>query len=56
MVYAGMGDKDELFAQLDLAFEERSIPFRALRYAKFDPSIREDPRYVSLFQRANLRP
>ncbi|MFI5404394.1 MAG: tetratricopeptide repeat protein, partial [Candidatus Gagatemarchaeaceae archaeon] len=54
MVHAGLGEKDEMFRYLELAFAERSILFRALRYARFDPSIREDPRYVSLFQRANL--
>ncbi|MDA4129795.1 MAG: tetratricopeptide repeat protein [Thaumarchaeota archaeon] len=56
IVHAGLGDKDEMFRYLDQAFNERSILFRVLRYAHFDPSIREDPRYASLFQRANLRP
>ena len=56
MIRAGLGDRDEMFRDLDLAFEERSILFRALRYTHFDPAIREDPRYVSLFERANLRP
>jgi TolB-like protein/class 3 adenylate cyclase/Tfp pilus assembly protein PilF len=55
-VYAGLGERDEMFRQLDLAFEERSILFRALRYSRLDQSIREDPRYVALFRRANLNP
>jgi hypothetical protein len=56
MIYAGLGEKDEMFRYFDHAFEERSLGFRVLRYSRFDPSIREDPRYVALFQRANLAP
>lgn len=56
MVYAGLGERDEMFRYLDLALEERSIQFRALRYTKFGPHIRDDPRYLSLLERANLSP
>jgi adenylate cyclase len=56
IVHAGLGNKDEMYRNLEMAFNERSIAFRVLRYATFDPSIREDPRYDSLFERANLRP
>jgi len=56
MVHAGLGEKDEMFRYLDMAFEDRSLVFRALRWANFDPTIRKDPRYDSLFKRANLRP
>ncbi len=56
MIYAGLGEKDEMFRYLEAAFEERSLAFRYLRYFRFDPRIRGDPRYVALFQRANLAP
>jgi adenylate cyclase len=56
MIHAGLGEKDEMFRYLEAAYDERSILFRVLRYGKFDPSIREDPRYSHLFERANLRP
>jgi adenylate cyclase len=54
MIYAGLGDRDEMFRYFDLAFEERSLGFRFLRYSSLDPAIRKDPRYAALFQRANL--
>jgi adenylate cyclase len=56
LVYLGLDDRDEMFRLLDLAFNDRSVVFRALRYANIDQSIRQDPRYISLFERANLRP
>jgi tetratricopeptide (TPR) repeat protein len=56
MIHAGLGEKDETFRFLEAAFNEHSIFFRVLRYAGFDPSVREDPRYARLFERAKLRP
>jgi tetratricopeptide (TPR) repeat protein len=56
LVHAGLRELDEMFRCLDLAFEERSILFLGLRYGGLDERIRQDPRYVSLFERANLRP
>jgi adenylate cyclase len=56
MVYAGLGERDEMFSCLTRAFDERSLLFRVLRFSRFDPSIRKDPRYVALFQRAGLVP
>jgi adenylate cyclase len=56
MIHAGLGEKDEMFRNLEAAYDERSIGFRVLRYCKFDPSIREDSRYARLFERAKLRP
>jgi hypothetical protein len=55
-VYAGLGKLDEMFKQLDLAFDNRSLLFRVLRYSSIVPTIKEDPRYAALFERANLRP
>jgi adenylate cyclase len=55
-VYAGLNDRDGMFGCLDKAFEERSLAFRTLRYARFDPGIRKDERYLAIFQRASLTP
>jgi adenylate cyclase len=56
MIHAGLGEKDEMFRFLDAAYAEHSILFRVLRYAGFEPSLREDPRYTQLFERAKLQP
>jgi TolB-like protein/lipoprotein NlpI len=56
LVYSGLGMWDEMFEQYNLAFENRSLGFRVLRYTTVNPLIRDDPRYATLFHRANLRP
>jgi len=56
LVYAGLGEKDEMFRLLVGAFEEHSLQFRYLRYTNLDPDIRRDARYAALFQRAGLTP
>ena len=53
-VYAGLGDKDQVFTWLDKAYEDRSdyLPqIKALPY--FDP-FRQDPRFESLISRIGL--
>jgi adenylate cyclase len=58
LVYGGLGEKDEMFKNLDKAFEEHSIQFRILRYwySAIDPTVKKDPRYSALFTRAGLNP
>jgi TolB-like protein/lipoprotein NlpI len=56
LVYSGLGKWDEMFEQYNLAFENRSLGFRVLRYTTVNPLIKDDPRYAALFRRANLRP
>ena len=54
IVYAGLGDKDQAFAWLEKASQERY--FRVL-YLKVDPrfdSLRSDPRFQSLLRRLNF--
>jgi tetratricopeptide (TPR) repeat protein len=54
MVYNGLGDKDEAFAWLGKAFEERDLQ---LTFIKVDPtwdSIRSDSRFAALMQRIGL--
>jgi len=54
MVYAGLGEKDQAFAWLEKAYEDRSM---LLVYLKADPefdSLSSDPRYADLLRRVNL--
>jgi tetratricopeptide (TPR) repeat protein len=53
-MYAGLGDKDQAFASLEKAFEERSW---YLTQAKLDPELdplRSDPRFANLLKRVGL--
>jgi tetratricopeptide (TPR) repeat protein len=54
IVYAGLGDKDQAFAWLDRAFDERS-PY--LLHLKVDPILdllRSDPRFAELVRRVGV--
>lgn len=52
--YLGLGDKDEVFAWLDKAFEARDPKMVSLRVdPTFDP-IRSDPRFAALLERMHL--
>jgi tetratricopeptide (TPR) repeat protein len=56
VLYIRLGDKDQAFAWLDKAVEERD---GALLHLKVDPScdsLRSDPRYASLLRRIGLEP
>lgn len=51
LLYAGMGDKDQAFAWLDKAFEERSGYLMEIHLdPMFDP-LRSDPRFAALLKR-----
>jgi eukaryotic-like serine/threonine-protein kinase len=53
-MYADLGDKDNAFKWLDIAFRERNIWLMALRTdAEFDP-LHSDPRWADLVQRIGL--
>jgi len=54
IVYIGLGDKDQAFAWLDKAYEERA---NRRAYLKFEPTwdpIRPDPRFDELLRRIGL--
>jgi hypothetical protein len=54
-IYVGLGDKEQAFAWLDRAFEQRS---GWLLHVKENPrydSLRTDPRYAGLVRRMNLQ-
>ena len=53
-IYVALGEKDEAFAWLEKAFQERSS---ALAYLKMEPRmdpLRSDARFESLLQRMQL--
>ena len=55
-IYAGLGDRDQAFAWLDRASEERSaFTWKVVITPQFD-SLRSDPRYLALLRRMNLSP
>jgi TolB-like protein/Flp pilus assembly protein TadD len=53
-VYAGLGDRDEAFACLERAYDERDVWLTSIvREPMFDP-LRSDPRFRDLLRRMNL--
>jgi TolB-like protein/DNA-binding winged helix-turn-helix (wHTH) protein/Flp pilus assembly protein TadD len=56
LIYAGLGEKNEAFAQLQKAYDERA---GQLIYLNVDPrfdSLRSDPRFIDLLRRLKLAP
>jgi hypothetical protein len=56
IIYAGLGEKEQAFAWLNKACEDRIWP---LPHLKVDPrfdSLRSDPRFADLVQRVGLKP
>ena len=54
LIYAGLGEKDQAFAWLDKAYEQRTFQ---MQWIKIDPrwdSLREDPRFKDLMRRVGL--
>jgi tetratricopeptide (TPR) repeat protein len=56
IVYIGLSEKDEAFAWLEKAYEERSESLLYLKDTPFLDSLRSDPRFASLYRRMNLSP
>ncbi len=55
-IYAGLGDKDEVFQWLEKAFEERDVWLMNLKVDPVFIKLRSDSRYQNLLTRAGLRP
>ena len=54
IVYAGLGDRDQAFAWLEKAFDERTRTMLSLKVnARLDP-LRSDPRFASLMRRVRV--
>jgi TolB-like protein/DNA-binding winged helix-turn-helix (wHTH) protein/Flp pilus assembly protein TadD len=54
LIYAGLGEKDQAFAWLDKAYEQRAFQ---LQWLKADPrwdSLRSDPRFEELLRRLRI--
>jgi TolB-like protein/Tfp pilus assembly protein PilF len=52
-IFTGLGEKEEAFAWLDRAYEERSEGLFWLRVEPTMDSLRSDPRFVDLMRRMN---
>jgi TolB-like protein/Tfp pilus assembly protein PilF/tRNA A-37 threonylcarbamoyl transferase component Bud32 len=55
-IYAGMGDKDQAFAWLEKAYEERSDLVGGFKVGRQLDPLRSDPRYQDFLRRMNLTP
>ncbi len=53
-LYAALGDKDEAFAELDRAYNERDWQLQRIKVDPFWDSLRDDPRFKSILRRMNL--
>ena len=56
IVYVGLGDKDQAFAWLDKAFQDRSSLLLWLKVEPQFDSLRDDPRFQDLLRRVGLTP
>ncbi len=55
-VYAGLGDKDQVFVWLEKDFQARVGPLSRIRWELPFESVRSDPRYTDLRRRMGLQP
>jgi len=54
VVYAGLGDRDQAFAWLEKAYDERARPMLGLKVSpRLDP-LRSDPRFTILMRRMKV--
>ena len=56
IVYAGLGDKEQTFAWLEKAFQDRSFFLIWLKVEPQFDSVRDDPRFKDLLRRIGLQP
>ena len=56
IVYAGLDQKDQAFAELEKAFQERSDFLLLLNVTESMASLRSDPRFADLVRRVGLPP
>ena len=54
LIYAGLGDKDQAFAWLEKAYDERSFNMTWLKVEPRWDSLRSDPRFADLVRRLGL--
>ena len=56
VVYAGLGEKDDVFEWLEKAYERREARMNILKYAPEFDNLRSDRRYADLLKRVGLAP
>ena len=56
LIYAGLGDKDQAFAWLEKALDERDPAIVKIKIEPIYDNLRSDPRFTKLLQRINLTP
>jgi len=56
LIYLALGDKDQAFAWLEQAYNERDEELGLLKVDPMLDSLRADPRFVSLLERVGLGP
>ncbi len=54
LIYAGLGEKDAAFSQLERAFQERATYLLGLKTAAIYDPLRSDPRFDDLLKRMGL--
>jgi len=54
LVYVGLGDKDQAFAWLEKAYEEREMRMIVLKASPTYDSLRSEPRFQALLRRMNF--
>ena len=54
MIYAGLGEKEQAFAELERAFTERAWAMFTLKVDPAFEAMHSDPRFVRLLARLNL--
>jgi tetratricopeptide (TPR) repeat protein len=56
VIYLGLGDKDQAFALLEKAYQERSSSLLDLKVDPLWDPLRSDPRFADLLRRVGLPP
>jgi len=55
-IHAGLGEKDQAFAWLEMGFQRRAIGICSLKVDLRFSSLRSDPRFADLLRRIGLAP
>ena len=55
-IYAGLGERDQAFAWLEKAYQERNFLMLFLKVNPRVDNLRADPRFVDLLRRIGLQP
>ena len=56
VIYAGLGEKDQAFAFLEKAYEQRESKLVMVKASPLSDPLRSDPRFADLLRRIGLPP